>query len=97
MLKGSGENTVRTETCLIPLPQSIVLYYSLHAVYRMQAVQNLGLAIVTIVSGLIVDKAGYLILEVFFLACLCIALIAGKVCTCLCLDCVHVDVVLCIV
>ena len=63
----------------------------------MQAVQNLGLAIVTIVSGLIVDKAGYLILEVFFLACLCIALIAGKVCTCLCLDCVHVDVVLCIV
>ena len=47
----------------------------------MQAVQNLGLAIVTIVSGLIVDRAGYLILEVFFLACLCIALIAGKVCT----------------
>ena len=47
----------------------------------MQAVQNLGLAIVTIVSGVIVDKAGYLILEVFFLACLCIALIAGKVCT----------------
>lgn len=46
--------------------------------HRMQAVQNLGLAIVTIVSGLIVDKAGYLILEVFFLANLCIALIAGK-------------------
>jgi hypothetical protein len=44
----------------------------------MQAVQNLGLAIVTIVSGLIVDKAGYLILEVFFLANLCIALITGK-------------------
>ena len=43
----------------------------------MQAVQNLGLAIVTIVSGLIVDKAGYLILEVFFMANLCIALIAG--------------------
>ena len=43
----------------------------------MQAVQNLGLAIVTIISGLIVDKAGYLILEVFFLAMLCIALITG--------------------
>ena len=46
----------------------------------MQAVQNLGLAIVTIISGLIVDKAGYLILEVFFMACLCIALVAGMCC-----------------
>ena len=43
----------------------------------MQAVQNLGLALVTIVSGVIVDRAGYLVLEVFFCACLCLSLIAG--------------------
>ena len=44
----------------------------------MQAIQNLGLAIITIVAGVIVDKSGYLILEVFFLANLCVALIAGR-------------------
>jgi len=43
----------------------------------MQAIQNLGLAVITIVAGVIVDKSGYLILEVFFLANLCVALIAG--------------------
>ena len=32
----------------------------------------------TIVAGVIVDKSGYLILEVFFLANLCVALIAGE-------------------
>ena len=37
----------------------------------MQAIQNLGLAVIAIVAGAIVDSSGYLILEVFFLACLC--------------------------
>uniref|UniRef100_A0A1I8FK11 MFS domain-containing protein n=1 Tax=Macrostomum lignano TaxID=282301 RepID=A0A1I8FK11_9PLAT len=37
--------------------------------------QNLGLAVINQVSGLIVDSKGYLILEVFFLAWLCLALI----------------------
>ena len=44
----------------------------------MQAIQNLGLAVITIVAGVIVDTSGYLILEVFFLANLCVALIAGE-------------------
>jgi len=35
---------------------------------RAQAVQNLGLAVVSIVAGIIVDKGGYLMLEMFFLA-----------------------------
>lgn len=35
--------------------------------YRAQAVQNLGLAVVSIVAGIIVDKGGYLMLEMFFL------------------------------
>ena len=43
----------------------------------MQAIQNLGLAVVPIIAGHIVDNNGYLMLEVFFLAMLCIALIAG--------------------
>lgn len=37
----------------------------------MQSVQNLGLAIVPIVAGSIIDNVGYLILEVFFCICLC--------------------------
>ena len=43
----------------------------------MQTIQNLGLAIVPIAAGIIVDNNGYLMLEVFFLAMLCIALISG--------------------
>ena len=37
----------------------------------MQAVQNLGMAIVTMLAGRIVDDQGYLVLEVFFLGWLC--------------------------
>lgn len=36
-------------------------------VCRAQSVQNLGLAIVSILAGIIVDKGGYLMLEMFFL------------------------------
>ena len=43
----------------------------------MQSIQNLGLAVVSIMTGVIVDRAGYFMLEVFFLICLCIALLAG--------------------
>lgn len=43
----------------------------------MQAIQNLGLAVISLVAGIIVDAKGYLVLEVFFMAWLCIALIAG--------------------
>ena len=37
----------------------------------MQSVQNLGLAVVPIIAGKILDTKGYLVLEVFFCACLC--------------------------
>eukprot|EP00094_Tigriopus_californicus_P008992 TCALIF_08667-PA protein Name:"Similar to MFSD1 Major facilitator superfamily domain-containing protein 1 (Bos taurus)" AED:0.10 eAED:0.10 QI:0/0.4/0.16/1/0.8/0.66/6/0/543 len=43
----------------------------------MQAVQNAGLATITLLAGLIVDSFGYLWLEVFFMGCLCIALFGG--------------------
>lgn len=32
-----------------------------------QAVQNLGMAVVSILAGMIVDQLGYLMLEMFFL------------------------------
>ncbi|CAI9547163.1 unnamed protein product [Staurois parvus] len=42
----------------------------------MQSIQNLGLAIIAIVAGVILDSHGYLFLEVFFSACICCAIIA---------------------
>ena len=35
-------------------------------------------SVITIVAGVIVDTSGYLILEVFFLANHCVALVAGE-------------------
>ena len=40
-------------------------------IYSMQSLQNLGLAVVTIIIGNIVDSSGYLMLELFMCACLC--------------------------
>lgn len=39
--------------------------------FSCQAVQNLGLAIVTMISGVIVDKGGFFMLEIFFIGWLC--------------------------
>lgn len=36
-----------------------------------QAVQNLGLAVVTMISGIIVDNGGFFMLEIFFITWLC--------------------------
>ncbi|MGH0143759.1 UNVERIFIED_CONTAM: hypothetical protein FKN15_001464 [Acipenser sinensis] len=38
---------------------------------HMQSIQNLGLALISIASGYILDNHGYLFLEVFFSACVC--------------------------
>lgn len=35
----------------------------------MQSIQNLGLAVIAILAGMILDTRGYLLLEVFFIAC----------------------------
>ena len=37
----------------------------------MQSIQNLGLALIAMAAGAILDKKGYLVLEVFFCACIC--------------------------
>lgn len=62
---------------LWPLIAMIVPKHQLGTAYGfMQSIQNLGLAVVSIIAGTLVDKYGYLMLEVFFLGCLSIALIA---------------------
>lgn len=37
----------------------------------MQSIQNLGLAVIAIAAGMILDTRGYLFLELFFSACVC--------------------------
>ena len=37
----------------------------------MQSVQNLGLALISMLGGLIVDAKGYFLLEIFYLLWLC--------------------------
>lgn len=65
-------------SALWPTVAYVVAEHQLGTAYGiMQAIQNLGLAVISLLCGIIVDKKGYLILEVFFLACLSIALIAA--------------------
>ncbi|XP_012278627.1 major facilitator superfamily domain-containing protein 1 [Orussus abietinus] len=65
---------------LWPLIAYVVPEHQLGTAYGIaQAVQNLGLAVVSIVSGIIVDKEGYLVLEIFFIGWLWIALITSMV------------------
>ncbi|KAH9512799.1 Major facilitator super domain-containing protein 1 [Bulinus truncatus] len=65
-------------SALWPMVSLIIPGHQLGTAYGiMQAIQNLGLAVISLTAGIIVDKSGYLILEVFFMAWLCVALIAG--------------------
>ncbi|XP_065887478.1 major facilitator superfamily domain-containing protein 1-like [Dysidea avara] len=65
---------------LWPMVAYVVPEHQLGTAYGiMQSIQNLGLAIVSLLAGVILDAKGYILLEVFFLALLCGALIAGVV------------------
>ncbi|XP_021351524.1 major facilitator superfamily domain-containing protein 1-like [Mizuhopecten yessoensis] len=67
-------------SALWPLVAQVIQESQLGTAYGiMQAIQNLGLAVVSIAAGSIVDSSGYLILEVFFLVWLCIALVAAVI------------------
>ncbi|KAG0426657.1 hypothetical protein HPB47_026252, partial [Ixodes persulcatus] len=60
-----------------PLVAMVVPERQLGTAYGMMlSVQNLGLALISMVSGMIVDSSGYFMLEVFFLDWVCCALIA---------------------
>ncbi|XP_065287911.1 lysosomal dipeptide transporter MFSD1-like [Dermacentor albipictus] len=60
-----------------PLVAMVIPEHQLGTAYGiMQSVQNLGLAVIAMVSGMIVDSSGYFVLEVFLMAWLCCSLIA---------------------
>uniref|UniRef100_A0A8C4R5R2 Lysosomal dipeptide transporter MFSD1 n=1 Tax=Eptatretus burgeri TaxID=7764 RepID=A0A8C4R5R2_EPTBU len=57
---------------LWPIVAFVVESHQLGTAYGfMQSIQNLGLAVVSISSGAILDSSGYFMLELFFCACLC--------------------------
>ncbi|XP_075717667.1 lysosomal dipeptide transporter MFSD1 isoform X1 [Rhinoderma darwinii] len=63
---------------LWPMVAFVVPEHQLGTAYGfMQSIQNLGLAIIAILAGVILDSRGYLFLEVFFSACVCMAIIAA--------------------
>ncbi|XP_041351508.1 major facilitator superfamily domain-containing protein 1-like [Gigantopelta aegis] len=67
-------------SALWPMVSLVIPQHQLGTAYGiMQAIQNLGLAVVSLVAGMIVDNNGYLILEVFFMAWLSLALIASVI------------------
>ncbi|CAB1348818.1 unnamed protein product [Coregonus sp. 'balchen'] len=62
---------------LWPMVAFVVPEHQLGTAYGfMQSIQNLGLALISMAAGSILDNKGYLFLEVFFCACVCLALIA---------------------
>uniref|UniRef100_A0A8D1YII1 Lysosomal dipeptide transporter MFSD1 n=1 Tax=Sus scrofa TaxID=9823 RepID=A0A8D1YII1_PIG len=55
---------------LWPMVAFVVPEHQLGTAYGfMQSIQNLGLAVISIIAGMILDTRGYLFLEVFFIAC----------------------------
>ena len=57
------------------IPNEVADHQTGTAYGMMQSIQNLGLGVCAIVSGKIVDSSGYLMLEVFFILCLCASLL----------------------
>ncbi|XP_014669907.1 PREDICTED: major facilitator superfamily domain-containing protein 1-like [Priapulus caudatus] len=65
-------------SALWPTVAYVIADHQLGTAYGiMQAIQNLGLAVIALVCGSVVDNNGYLILEVFFLGWLALALVAA--------------------
>lgn len=57
---------------LWPMVAIVIPGHQLGTAYGiMQSVQNLGLAVVPLLAGLIIDLKGYIVLEVFYLGSLC--------------------------
>ncbi|XP_044523636.1 major facilitator superfamily domain-containing protein 1 [Gracilinanus agilis] len=62
---------------LWPMVAYIIPEHQLGTAYGfMQSIQNLGLAIISIVAGEILDHWGYLYLEIFFIACVSVSLLS---------------------
>lgn len=57
---------------LWPMVAMVIPEHQLGTAYGvMQAVQNLGLAVVPLIAGAINDHGGFIMSEVFFLICMC--------------------------
>uniref|UniRef100_H3CQI7 Lysosomal dipeptide transporter MFSD1 n=1 Tax=Tetraodon nigroviridis TaxID=99883 RepID=H3CQI7_TETNG len=66
---------------LWPMVAFVVPEHQLGTAYGfMQSIQNLGLALIAMAAGTILDTRGYLILEVFFCTCVC------SECFCVCVS-----------
>ncbi|XP_033615440.1 major facilitator superfamily domain-containing protein 1 isoform X2 [Fukomys damarensis] len=62
---------------LWPMVAFLVPEHQLGTAYGfMQSIQNLGLAVISIIAGMILDTRGYLFLDVFFIACVSVALLS---------------------
>ncbi|XP_033265359.1 major facilitator superfamily domain-containing protein 1 isoform X5 [Orcinus orca] len=62
---------------LWPMVAFVVPEHQLGTAYGfMQSIQNLGLAVISIIAGMILDTWGYLFLEVFFIACVSFSLLS---------------------
>ncbi|XP_069939340.1 lysosomal dipeptide transporter MFSD1 isoform X1 [Cherax quadricarinatus] len=62
-------------SALWPMVSLVIPDHQLGTAYgMMQSIQNLGLALISMLAGLIVDVKGYLVLEMFYMVWLCIAL-----------------------
>uniref|UniRef100_A0A7N8X458 Lysosomal dipeptide transporter MFSD1 n=1 Tax=Mastacembelus armatus TaxID=205130 RepID=A0A7N8X458_9TELE len=67
---------------LWPMVAFVVPEHQLGTAYGfMQSIQNLGLALISMAAGAILDSRGYLVLEVFFCICICSQYF---VCVCVC-------------
>ncbi|XP_068224534.1 lysosomal dipeptide transporter MFSD1-like isoform X2 [Palaemon carinicauda] len=65
---------------LWPMVSLVIPENQLGSAYgMMQSIQNLGLALINMLAGYIVDAQGYLILEMFYIIWLCVALFATVV------------------
>lgn len=62
-------------SALWPIAALIIPEYQLGTAYGfMQSIQNAGLAVITLLAGMIVDQFGYIWLEIFFISWLAVAL-----------------------
>lgn len=77
---GMGVAYSMLASALWPMIALIIPEYQLGTAYGLaQSMQNLGLAVGVLFAGFIVDNAGYLLLEMFFLACLSFTLMVTVV------------------
>lgn len=61
---------------LWPLVSLLIPDYQLGTAYGIcQAIQNLGLAVISILTGIIVDEGGYVMVEIFFIGSLSVCLL----------------------